>query len=225
MRRGVWVVLGLVGFAPIGALAQQVRQPSAEQARAPREVSNEALQQQLTELWQAFRVLQGEVVLLREQVGVRPSAPAVGGSGQAAGTASAGDSEALIIVEMPARGERRASDTAPEQRPLIRRDSATGGSGLSPSQPQQRRAPDEQEVLVGTVRSVAGGRLLMEDPSHRVYEFDLSEQTRLLGPDGAPLRRQPLPEGTQVMAVTQGGEVRDRVLTLQVLVNPLQPSP
>jgi len=28
-----------------------------------------------------------------------------------------------------------------------------------------------------------------------------------------------------VMTVTQGGEVRDRVLTLQVLVNPLPSSP
>jgi hypothetical protein len=198
MRRGVWVVLGLVGFAPVGALAQQGAPAvggSGQTSSAP-----------------------------SGSTGQSDSAPQATGSGQV-GTPAARDSESLIIIEMPARGERRASDTARGQRPVIRPDSATGGSGVSPSQPQERRAPDEQEFLVGTVRSVAGGRLLMVDPSHRVYEFDLSEQTRLIGPDGAPLPLQPLPEGTQVMTVTQGGEVRDRVLTLQVLVNPLQSSP
>jgi len=237
MRRGVWVVLGLVGLAPVGALAQQQpRQPPAEQARAPAEVSNEALQQQIAELWQGFRQLQGEVAQLREQVGGRSQAPAVGGSGQSGmapgvggsgqGSSSrvgTGTDEAVdetsrpIIVEMPARGERRASDQASGQAGASRPSPgpATGGSGVSPSPPPRAGTPNE-EVFQGTLRSVTGDRLWMADASGRVYEFGLGDQARIIGPDGAALSRQALREGMPVRTVTQPGAAENEVLTLQV---------
>ncbi|WP_224247584.1 hypothetical protein [Hyalangium gracile] len=93
MRRGVWVVLGLVGLAPVGALAEEARRQPAEQAQGGpqaqgQEASPEVLQQQISELWQDVRVLHQEVASLREQSGGTAAAPAVGGAGQQ-GTAPA----------------------------------------------------------------------------------------------------------------------------------------
>jgi hypothetical protein len=59
MRRGVWVVLVLMSGVPAGVLAQQEREPPAEQARAPRQLSNEVLQQQIAELRQDLEQRRG----------------------------------------------------------------------------------------------------------------------------------------------------------------------
>jgi hypothetical protein len=245
MRRGVWVVLGLVGMAPVGALAQQEREPPGEQARVPAEVSPEALQQQITELWQGFRHLQGEVAQLREQLGDRPQAPAVGGSGQAgrapevggsgqAGAAQAGagtgeavdDTSRAIIVELPATGERGANEQAAGQAGASRPSPgpATGGSGMSPS-PSSQAGAANQEVFQGTLRSVSGDRLRMLDGTGRVYEFGLGEQARILGPDGAALSRQALREGMVVRTVTQPGDIQNEVVSVQVFGQVPVPSP
>jgi hypothetical protein len=223
-------------MAPVGALAQQEREPPGEQARAPAQASPEALQQQITELWQGLRQLQGEVAQLRQQLEGRSQGPAVGGAGQAgmapavggsgqerAAQAGAGTDEATddtsraIIVEMPATGERRASDLASGQAETSRpsRGPATGGSGVRPSPPSREGAPN-QEVFQGTLRSVSGDRLRMADASGRVYEFGLGEQTRILGPDGEALSRQALREGMPVRTVTQPGAIENEVLSVQV---------
>lgn len=226
MRRGVWLVLALMGGVPAGALAQQQqRQQPAEQARAPRQVSNEVLQQQITELWQAVHQLQWDVAALRERAGGGEQAPAVGGSGRLegagggaarpggtpqtggagqVGTAPEGDAAGVIIVEMPAPGRQSAGGPA------------TGGSGMGQA-PQASAAPPADEIFIGTVRSVTGDRLIMVDPSDRVFEFGLRAQTRIIGPQGHALSPRALEEGMLVRAVTEEGGVRNEVRSLQII--------
>ena len=74
-----------------------------------------------------------------------------------------------------------------------------------------------RDTFVGTLRSVRGDRLLMVDPSQRVYEFGLGAQTRLIGPRGEAASVQALKEGTPVRAVTRDADVRNEVRTLQIL--------
>jgi hypothetical protein len=201
---------------PAAALAQQERELPAEQARAPRQVSNEALQQQITELWQALQQLQGEVAELREQVGGREQAPAVGGSGRIEGTAPAEDTSRMIIIEQPASGQQRASDRATQGRRPSRSGPATGGSGMRPSTQAPAGRPGE-EIYVGTVRSVTSDRLVMVGPSNRVYEFGLGAQTRVIGPEGHASSLRALEEGIVVRAVTRDAGDLDEVRTLQII--------
>ena len=215
MRRGVWVVLVLMGGVPAGALAQQEQERPAGQARAPRQVSNEVLQQQITELWQGLQQLQAEVAQLREQAGGRAQAPAVGGSGRV-GTAPEEDPATVIIVEQPAQGQRSASGTASQESEPVRPDRATGGSGMA-ARPQAQAGTPGTEIFVGTVRSVTNGRLIMVDPSDRVYEFSLGPRTRILSPEGHASSVLALEEGTLVRAVTQGAGVRNEVRSVQSL--------
>ncbi len=198
MRRGVWVVLVLMGGVPAGAMAQQEREPPAEQARAPRQISDEAFQQQIAELWQAVHQLQGEVAQLREQAGGRAQAPAVGGSGRTEGTAEGS--------AQPGSTWSKPGQPGP----------AAGGSGMGPRSQGQAGRPDEQ-IFVGTVRSVTSDRLIMVDPSDRVYEFGLGAQTRIIGPEGYSSSLQALEEGSLVRAVTREAEGRNEVRSLQIL--------
>lgn len=237
MRRAVWGVLVLIGGMPAGALAQQEREPPAEQSRAPRQVSNEVLQQQIAELWQALQQLQGEVAQLREQAGGRAQAPAVGGSGRTegaaegpaqpgsaaqtgdsgqVGTAPAEDTSRMIIIEQSASGQRRASDTATQASKPSRSGPATGGSGMGPRS-QAPAARQGDQIFVGTVRSVTNDRLIMVGPSDRVYEFGLGAQTRIIGPEGHASSVQALEEGSLVRAVTREAGVRNEVRSLQII--------
>jgi hypothetical protein len=200
---------------PAGALAQQEREPPAEQARAPRQISNEVLQQQIAELRQGLQQLQGEVAQLREQAGGRAQAAGVGGSGRV-GTAPAEEPATVIIAEQSAQGQQSASGTAnPESQPG-QSPTATGGSGTA-ARPQTSAGMPAGEIFVGTVRSVTAGRLIMVDPSDRVYEFSLGPRTRILGPEGHASSAQALEEGALVRAVTQGAGVRNEVRSLQII--------
>jgi hypothetical protein len=76
--------------------------------------------------------------------------------------------------------------------------------------------PDEQ-IFVGTLRSVTGDRLVMVDSSNRVYEFGLGAQSRLIGPRGEAASPQALREGMPVRAVTREADVRNEVRYLQLL--------
>jgi hypothetical protein len=236
MRRGVWLVLALMGGVPAGALAQQQQQP-AEQARVLRQVSSEVLQQQITELWQAVQQLQGDVALLKERAGGSEQAPAVGGSGRdqgpgsgaaqpggtsqtggagQVGMAPTGDPAGVIIVEMPAPGRQSAGGTATPGNTSSQSGPATGGSGMGQG-PQASAAPQVDEIFIGTVRSVTGDRLIMVDPSNQVYEFGLGAQTRIIGPRGHALSPQALEEGMLVRAVTEEAGVRNEVRSLQIV--------
>jgi hypothetical protein len=224
MRRGVWLVLALMGGVPAVALAQ-------------REVSNEVLQQQITELWQAVHQLQGDVAQLRERAEGREQTPAVGGSGRSEGTnggaaqpggtsptggsgqvgrAPREDTAGVIIVEQSAPGQPSGSTTAAQGNKPAWSNSAVGGSGMGPRPQASARRPDEQ-IFVGTLRSVTGNRLVMVDPSNRVYEFDVGARTRLIGPRGEAASPQALKQGMRVRAVTREAEVRNEVRSLQIL--------
>ncbi len=236
MKRGFWVVLGLVGAVPAVALAQEAQPAEPGQARVPEEVSNEALQQQIQELWQGFRMLQQEVAELRQQqqparpgVAGSGTAGAVGGAGQAgtarggeAGTAGAvggagqagtagAEQESLIIVELPEPQEQRGRsvDRRADQR---RRAAGVGGSGAA-----RAEVTAGQDVYEGTVRSVSGDRLLLVAQSGRVYELGVSDQTCVIGQEGRRQSLRALEEGTPVRAVAEEGEERDQVLTLHIL--------
>jgi hypothetical protein len=215
MRRGVWVVLVLMGGVPAGALAQQEQERPAGQARAPRQVSNEVLQQQISELWQGLQQLQGEVAQLRQQAGGRAQVPGVGGSGRV-GTAPEEEPATVIIVDQSAQGQRSAGGAASQESQPGRSNTATGGSGMAPRSQAQAGAP-AGEIFVGTVRSVEGGRLIMVDPSDRVFEFSLGARTRILGPEGHASSVQALEEGTLVRAVTQEGGDRTEVRSLRII--------
>jgi hypothetical protein len=67
------------------------------------------------------------------------------------------------------------------------------------------------------MRSVADGRLIMVDPSDRVYEFSLGPRTRILSPEGHASSVQALEEGVLVRAVTQDAGVRNEVGSLQII--------
>jgi hypothetical protein len=213
MRRGVWVVLVLMGGVPSGALAQQEQERPAGQARAPRQVSHEVLQQQITGLWQGLHQLQAEVAQLREQAGGRAQAPAVGGSGRA-GIAPEEEPATVIIVEQSAQGQRSASGAARQESRPVQSERATGGSGMA-ARPQAQAGTPGEEIFVGTGRAVTDGRLIMVAPSDRVYEFSLGPRTRILSPEGHATSARALEEGTLVRAVTQGAGVRNEVLSVQ----------
>jgi hypothetical protein len=196
------MVLCLAGLAPAGALAQESRQQAqGQQAQAPREVSNEALQQQITELWQGYRMLQQELALLRAQLQEPGLSPAVGGSGQG-GTAdtSAGQGRAV----------GRTGQGQPGQ--------ATGGSGPNVGGAQGAERATRGDVIVGTVRSITQDRLLLVDLSGRVFELDLTRQTRVIGPSGGIASVQALQEGTPVRTVAEsGGDERADVRDIYIL--------
>ena len=133
MRRGVWVVLGLVGMAPVGALAQQ---------RQVGTVTDESMD----------------------------------------------DTDRPIIVEMPARGERRGGNQTAGRARVSRPNPGrgTGGSGANAS-PQVWSGAPNRGILQGTLRAVTGDRLRMADGTGRVYEFGLGNQTRIIGRRGGPV--------------------------------------
>lgn len=235
MRRGVWLVLALMGGAPAVALAQQQRQQPAKQTRAPREASKEALQQQVTELWQAVHQLQGDVAQLRERAEESEQAPAVGGSGRSEGTGAAqprstspagGSGQVgtapnqgtagMIIVEQSAPGQPSASSTATQGNKPALSCSAIGGSGMGP-RPQASTRPPGEQIFVGRLRTVTRERLIMVDPSNRVYEFGVDARTRLMGPRGEAISPYSLKQGAPVRAVTREADVRNEVRSLQVL--------
>lgn len=139
MRRGVWIVLALMGGVPAGAMAQQQRQADLGQV----------------------------------------------------GTATQGNKPAWSC-------------------------SAIGGSGRGP-RPQVSAGRPGEQIFVGRLRSVTGDRLVMVDPSNRVYEFGVGAQTRIIGPRGEARLPQALKEGTPVRAVTREADVRNEVRFLQLL--------
>jgi hypothetical protein len=98
-----------------------------------------------------------------------------------------------------------------------------GGSGVSAGNQAPASAPDEQ-VFLGRVRSITEDRLLMVDPRGHVFEFDLSKQTRVMGPGGASVSLRSLREGTPVRTVAREAEERSQVLILQVLEQAPKPS-
>jgi hypothetical protein len=175
MRRGFWVVLGLVGAAPVGALAQEARQPGAGQA------------------------------------GVAP-----------------GTGTSLIIVANPEPQGWGSGGVGAGTSEPGRSGTGTGGSGRSAGAVSQAEAtpgeevPDD-EVFIGTLRSVTGNRLRMVDPEGRVLEFDLGEQTRVIRFGDVPASLQALEEGTPVRAVTTEGDERNRVSDL--LIYGMGPAP
>jgi hypothetical protein len=253
------MVLCLAGVVPAGALAQESRQQAqgqqaqgqqaqgqqaqgqqaqgqqaqGQQAQAPRETSDEALQQQITELWQGYRMLQQEVDLLRAQVQEPGQAPAVGGSGQG-GTAAGGAGQGLFIVELPAGddeagvvgGSGGSGSGQSSQSRIVgqtgqgQSGQATGGSGTNAGGMQGSGRAISGDVIVGTVRSISQDRLLLADPMGRVFEFDLTRQSRVIGPRGVFAPTQVLEEGTPVRAVAEGGnderaDVRDIYIVTQ----------
>jgi hypothetical protein len=171
MSSGFWVVLGLVGAAPVGALAQEARQPPGGQAG---------------------------------------TAPEAGAS--------------LIIVELPEAEAQRPEGEVAEEREEGLGGAGTGGSGAAPQAGAApgAEAPNEQ-IFIGTLRSVTGDRLLMVDPDDRVLEFDLNEQTRVSLFGEVPESLQAVEEGTPVRAVTMPGAVRNQVREL--LIYGLAPEP
>ena len=98
-----------------------------------------------------------------------------------------------------------------------------GGSGRGESASPWSNVPNE-EVFVGTVRTVTRDRLLLEGPNQRIYEFGLGERTRVLGPSGDRLSLQALREGTPVRTVTRPGASENQVITLQALEQAPSPS-
>jgi hypothetical protein len=94
--------------------------------------------------------------------------------------------------------------------------SAIGGSGMG-TRPQISTGRPGEQIFVGRLRSVTGDRLVMVDPSNRVYEFGLGAQSRLIGPRGEAASTRALKEGTPVRAVTREADVRNEVRYLQLL--------
>lgn len=180
MRRGVWVVLGLMGVAPGGALAQGAQRQQG--------ASNGAVQQGVA------------------STAVTP---------EQADTATPEDNSG-IVLEIPACGVRFPGILGAQRSQALQAQSGTGGSGQNPSRSVEPSAPNE-EIFVGAVRAATPDRLLMRGPSLRVYEFGLGDRTRIVGPTGAPFPLQALQKGALVRTVTQPGEVRRQVTTLQVL--------
>ncbi|WP_224369181.1 hypothetical protein [Hyalangium versicolor] len=248
MRRGVWVVLGLMGLAPVGVLAEGAQKQSAEQTRegsqqqaqaqAQAQGSSQAdLQREIAALRQDVQKLHQDVAALRGQSGepqtggiavYGPVGSATGGSGTAttvtqgqAGMDATDDTDTSgIIVEVPKGGVRFPGLEGVRSLEGNREAAAgTGGSGRNTSASPWSNVPNE-EVFVGTVRTVTKDRLLMEGPNQRVYEFGLSERTRVLGPTGATVSLQALQEGTPVRTVTRPGAMENQVITLQALQAP-----
>jgi hypothetical protein len=199
MRRSVWVVLGLVGLAPVGALAQQgsAQAGRAPAARAPADESQDDTDRAI-------------IVELPAKGQPRTGGTASTGSGDTVSTGS-GDTgssgAAQVEVIRPRRGSRQG----------------TGGSGMGSAAPAQQSATNV-EVFQGTLRALEGGRLRMADANGNVYEFGLGQRTRIVGPDGASLSRQVLREGMPVRTVTQPGAIENEVITLQVFPAPAAPS-
>jgi hypothetical protein len=79
----------------------------------------------------------------------------------------------------------------------------------------QQQQPEQ--IFVGTLRSVTRERLVMVDPSNRVYEFGVGAQTRIIGPRGEARLPQALKQGAPVRAVTREADVRNEVRFLQLL--------
>lgn len=246
MRKGFWVVLGLVGTVPMGALAQQQAQPQPPagqaSASASEEVSNAVLQQQIEELWQGFRMLQQEIAALREQTVGRPAAPAVGGAGSAGTGAAAGggsgqagtgavagspdgaeaEDSGLIIVELPAQGGQGMAGGA-EQRAPRAADRGTGGSGQGQGARAQARTQASEDAILGTVKSFSDGELLLVDPAGRVFGFRVGEQTRIIGQGGGAAALRGLQEGTAVRVVPLESGTPPTLRSLHILQPPSAP--
>jgi hypothetical protein len=221
MKRGFWVVLVLVGGAPTVALAQAGREQPAEQGRALAQVSNEALQQQITELWQGLRLLRQEVATLREELRGRSGGAAVAGVEGAGATSPAEETaqadSSLIVVELPAGAARGPSEGGAGRGEQGSR-AGIGGGGPGAGRPEQAAMPPDADTFVGTVRSVTGDRLLMKERTGRIYELGVDEKTRVIGQDGRPASLAALTEGIPVRAVATEGVQRAQVRTIHILV-------
>jgi len=253
MRRGVWVVLGLMGAAPGGALAQEAQRQTPEQTQGGSQgqgASNGAVQQQGVGSAVGGSGQTGTVARSSEQGGSSTGSAAPGSSGlieasgqlnnargglgglgssdttippAQAGTALPDADNSGIALEIPRGGVRFPGILGARRSQSLQAPSGTGGSGQNPRPSAWANVPNE-EVFVGTVRSVTRDRLLMQGPSQRVYEFHLGDRTRILGPNGAALSLQALQEGTPVRTVTRPGEFENQVITLHVLERARSPS-
>jgi hypothetical protein len=108
MRRGVWVVLGLMGLAPVGALAEETQGQPPEQTRGASQersqgLSPEEIQRQVSELRKDVNALHRDMAALRAQRGSAPATSATGGSGQA-GTAPVAGSTGVPTGEIEVFG-------------------------------------------------------------------------------------------------------------------------
>jgi hypothetical protein len=252
MRRGVWVVLGLMGVAPGGALAQEAQRQPTEQTQGGSQgqgaSNNGAVQQQQgaggsgqagsvagsVDQPGSARGGSDQRSTLIEATGASDSA--WGGSGrlgrtdttvtpEQAGTAMRDDDTSGLVIEVPAGGLRIPGVVGARRSQSLQAQSGTGGSGQNsdPNRSAWANVPNE-EIFVGTVRSATRDRLLIEGPSRRVYEFGLGDKTRIVGPNGAALSLQSLRVGMPVRTVTRPGEVENQVITLHVLGRAPSPS-
>jgi hypothetical protein len=191
MRRGIWVVLGLVGLAPVGALAQQ----------RPGQASTD----------ESIDDTDRPIIIEMPATGGRQAGRTGSGSADVGGTDVGGLDVGGTDVGGTASGQTGTGVTVSRPSP----GTATGGSGMNAGRSAQATASN-QEVFQGTLRAVTGDQLRMVDGDGRVFEFGLGERTRIIGPNGAALSRQVLREGMPVRTVTQPGASENEVVTLQV---------
>ncbi len=230
MRRGVWVVLGLMAAAPGGALAQEAQRQPAEQAQGGsqgQKASQGAVQQQ-----GVGGAAGGSGQAVNATGSSAQAGSGMGAVGQGGGlieatgpsdNAISPEDNSGIVLEIPAGGVRFPGILGEQRSQSLQARSGMGGSGRIPSCYVGSNVPNE-EVFVGTVRAATRDRLLMQDPSQRIYEFRLGNRTRILGPNGAALSLRALREGTPVRTVTRPGELENQVSTLQVLGRAKSPS-
>ncbi|MDY7230307.1 hypothetical protein [Hyalangium rubrum] len=100
---------------------------------------------------------------------------------------------------------------------------------------EQARVPEEasrspraggaasEDAILGTVRSFGQGRLLMVDPSGRLFEFGVDQRTQLIGQGGVAGALRALEEGAAVRAVAEEGVDEPRLRSLEVFQPPSAP--